>query len=365
MGLNQDIQYQILITITAAAAVLLGIPAIINVSHIKHLFDEPGDDRKIHVVKTPNLGGIGIFSSFIFVTSLLIEYAQLPTINYIYCGCIILFAVGLKDDLVGLSPVKKFAAQVFAALIIAWPGDIRLLGFYGIFGIGEIPIYFSILLTVVFIIMIVNSFNLIDGIDGLAGCIGAVAAFFYGLVFFNMNLFALSGISFALMGALIGFLYYNMFKRPAAIFMGDTGSYLIGLLLAILTIEFIEQNNISHHPDVWFVAAPAMCLAVLIIPVFDTLRVFTLRILSKRSPFSADRNHLHHRLIDLPIRQIPATLILTIINILFIYIVYHFQYLGNYILFGFIFSAALIFNFLLTYIVIWKNRRMKMNENKA
>ncbi len=313
----------ILVFVVSLSVAWFSIPYIIKVSEIKHLFDEPSEDRKIHVKRTPNLGGMAIFASFFFTTLFFVPGETFRYLNYLLCALLILFVVGLKDDLVGLSPSKKFIAQIAAAFIIAYFGDIRITGLHGVFGIHTINFWVSIGFSLFLIILIVNAFNLIDGIDGLAGIIGFIVFTIYAVGFYMMGYTSLSLISVALMGSILGFLRYNL--SPAKIFMGDTGSLLIGLIAAALTIKFVDLNRPIYTAvtdGLHIQAAPVVAISILIIPLFDTLRVFSIRALSGKSPFTADRNHLHHKLLDRGYGHTQAALILAAINFLFIAVIF-------------------------------------------
>lgn len=304
------------------------IPPIIKVARIKKLYDEPGELRKIHKRRIPSLGGIAIFTSFL-ITCGLFTASQADYANYLLAGGVIIFTIGLKDDLVGMDPYKKFAAQILAACIIACLADIRITSFYGVFGIYDIPQALSYAVSILFIVFTINAFNLIDGIDGLAGSIGAVVCTTFGIIFYQMGNMGFALIALALVGALLGFMRFNV--SPAKIFMGDSGSYTTGFVIAILTILFVELNryDASANPFPFVRSVPAVALGILIIPIFDTVRVFIIRIVNGKSPFIADRNHLHHRLIDIGLSHIQTTLILSGINILFVVLAFQLQHIGS------------------------------------
>ena len=183
-------------------------------------------------------------------------------------------------------------------------------------GIYQVPFWFSILLTIFTILVIINAYNLIDGIDGLAGGIGAIASFTFGLWFYNYNQFSLCILSFSLFSALLAFLVYNF--SPANIFMGDTGSLVVGIILAVLTVNFVELSFDSTPFEFPFRSSPAMAIAILIYPLTDLMRVFMIRLIKRRSPFHADRNHIHHFLLDLGLTHREVSLTLYLVNIGFI-----------------------------------------------
>jgi UDP-N-acetylmuramyl pentapeptide phosphotransferase/UDP-N-acetylglucosamine-1-phosphate transferase len=240
-------------------------------------------------------------------------------LQYIVAAIIILFFIGVKDDILIISASKKFIGQLLAATIVIKFADINITDMYGFLGIHELSPTISFLLSLFTIVVITNSFNLIDGVDGLAGSLSLLSSLIFGLYFWQtgQNLFAI--MAFSLTGSLIAFLIFNF--SPARIFMGDTGSLLIGLLNAIFVIKFI---SIAADPQsaLPLDSAPAIGFAILIVPLFDTLRVFTLRILKRRSPFSPDKNHIHHFLLDIGFSHRSIVFLCVGANIFFIGIAY-------------------------------------------
>jgi UDP-N-acetylmuramyl pentapeptide phosphotransferase/UDP-N-acetylglucosamine-1-phosphate transferase len=303
-------------SITAFAITFLAIPPIIKVALIKHLYDQP-DERKVHTTIIPRLGGVAIFAGCVFALTFWTAGLNYKPLQTIIAALLIIFFIGLKDDLVTLTPSKKFIGQLLAACIIVFIGDIRITSLCGIFGIYALPSFASYLFSVFTIIGITNSFNLMDGIDGLAGGVGAIAAFTFGLWFYNYDQVELCVISFSLFGALLGFLVHNFY--PAKIFMGDTGSLISGMLLSILAINFIQLSFYATPNSFQFRSSPAMAISILIIPLFDTIRIFIWRLYKKRSPFQADRNHMHHILLDIGMSQRQAAFSLFFVNLLFIF----------------------------------------------
>lgn len=299
----------------AFLASLITVPAIIKVAYHKRLVDDPRlEDRKIHRYSVPNLGGVAVFSIFALVSCLFTSSESLQHGNFIFAAGIIIFSIGLKDDLVALDPYKKFLAQFITAFITVYLADIRFTNFHGVMGIYEISPILSYFFTSISIVFIINAFNLIDGINGLLGGISLTASITYGILFYLMNESGLSVLAFSLAGAVLGFLRYNAGKR-ARIFMGDAGAYSIGFILAILSIRFVELGNTSNTLPPFIKSTPGIALAVLIIPTYDTLRVFVKRLMKGRSPFFADKNHIHHRLLGVGLNHTQATLLLIGINI--------------------------------------------------
>jgi UDP-N-acetylmuramyl pentapeptide phosphotransferase/UDP-N-acetylglucosamine-1-phosphate transferase len=302
----------------------LAIPAIITVAETKKLFDVP-DERKIHQAHIPSLGGLGIFAGFILASLLSIKLSAATEFQYFLAAAFVMFFLGLKDDILVISPIKKFIGQVLAAFLIIYKGNIQITSMHGFLGIHELPEMFGIMLTYFTIIVIINSFNLIDGIDGLAGTLGIISAAIFGSYFLAAGMVPYAVMGFALAGSLTAFLIFNY--NPARIFMGDTGSMLIGLVNAILVVKFISVAQ-TPGTDVPVYAAPAVGFTVLLIPLLDTLRVFGIRIFHQRSPFIPDRNHIHHLMLDKGWSHNTITFTLAGFSVVFVAAAYSFRYVG-------------------------------------
>lgn len=301
------------------------IPVIIEVAKDKKLFDEP-DERKVHKAVIPTLGGLGIFAGFIVASLLGVPSSVPPVFQYFVAAIMVIFFLGIKDDILILSASKKFIGQLVAAAIVIKFGGIQINDMHGFLGLHTIPHTASILLTLFTIVVITNSFNLIDGVDGLAGSLGLLTSSIFGAYFLATSQLMYAVMAFSLVGSLIGFLIYNF--SPAKIFMGDTGSLLIGLLNSVFVIKFIA---IAADPSFGLPvqSAPAIGFAILIVPLFDTLRVVTIRIISRRSPFSPDRNHIHHFLLDLGYSHRMITITCILGNIAFITLAYLLRFSGT------------------------------------
>jgi UDP-GlcNAc:undecaprenyl-phosphate/decaprenyl-phosphate GlcNAc-1-phosphate transferase len=302
----------------------LAIPIVLQIAEEKKLFDLP-DERKIHKVPVPSLGGVGIFGGFLLAALLSISAQKNPEFQYFFAASIVIFFIGLKDDIIVLSASKKFIGQVIAASILIHLGQIRITSMHGLFGFNEISDGFSYALSYLTIIVVMNSFNLIDGVDGLAGTLGLLTMILFGSYFFAVGMFAYSLLAFALGGSLLAFLIFN--HHPAKIFMGDSGSLMIGLVNAILVIKFITvANPLSTILPIQ--SEVAIAFAILMIPLLDTLRVFSIRIFKGSSPFTPDRNHVHHLLLDRGFKHTGVTFFCLFLNIGFIALAYFGQNLG-------------------------------------
>lgn len=304
------------------------IPIIIRVAEMKHLFDVPDDDRKVHINPVPSLGGIGIFAGFILALLVAVPNGGLD-LQFMAAAFMVIFFLGIKDDIVVLTPLKKFLGQLVAAAILVFKGGIMIHSMHGFLGMQELPYAFSVALTFFTIIVITNSFNLIDGVDGLAGSLGMLSTCAFGVYFFLAQEPLYSVMAFSMAGALSAFLIFNV--SPAKIFMGDTGSLLVGTVNSILVIKFIQLAS-SASSNLSIPSAPAIGFAVLFVPLFDTLRIFSYRILSRRSPFSPDRNHVHHLLLEKGCSHNMVTFLAVAFNVIIMVLTFMGRNLGNTIL---------------------------------
>ena len=307
----------VLAFLTAFFLAFFAIPSIIQIARMKHLYDEPGE-RSSHRVRTPSLGGIAIFAGAIFAIVYWTPFTVFGNLQYILCAMTIIFLVGAKDDISPVAPSKKVAAQVMAAAIVAIKSDIRLDSLYGFLGFElSLPYWLSVVLTIFTILVITNAFNLIDGINGLAGSIGLLICLLLGSWFYLAGAIEYATLAFAMAGALLAFLKYNI--TPAQVFMGDTGSLILGLVVSILSIRFIAYNHGLSPAAYYHIPKGAVvAIGLLIVPLFDTSRVFVTRMLRGQSPFQADRRHIHHLLIDYGFSHSHATGILVVFNLLVI-----------------------------------------------
>lgn len=340
--------------ITSFLVTYYSIPSIVSVARAKKLYDEP-NGRTSHLNATPTLGGLPIFSAVMITMLVFFDFTSFPDMQYVMAGSIIIFFIGIKDDILSISPLKKLGGQVTASLIIIILGDIRFTHLHGFLDITFIPYWPSVVLTLFVLILIINCFNLIDGIDGLASGIGIVASLSFGVWFGLIKDWEYVAVSLAILGALAAFFYFNVWGTKNKIFMGDTGSLLLGLFMAVLVIHFNEAN-IYHNNPYNVMGAPAVSFGILIIPLFDTLRVFVTRTMSNKSPFSPDKGHVHHRLLKLGNSHLRATLILMGINVLFVIFVFIMHKMSLEPLFVLLFLLATIISYLPVYLLKKNNK---------
>jgi UDP-GlcNAc:undecaprenyl-phosphate/decaprenyl-phosphate GlcNAc-1-phosphate transferase len=314
------------ITVTGIPAILLAfftslvitwyfVPRIIRVVNERNLVNRPVE-HNIHEGNIPRLGGIAIFAGF--TTGLLLSVnGYIHGITYITVSCLLIFFVGLIDDLLFLKPKNKLASEILIVFVIVLFTDLRFTDLHGFLGISVIPAWVSYLLSVFLIVIIMNAFNLIDGIDGLASSVGVISALAFGIWFYLSGDWGYTIMSVSLTGALLAFLRFNLSSGKDKIFMGDSGSLVIGLVLAIFAVHF-SQLNLTDKAAYKLYSSPSVSIAILIIPLFDTLRVIVLRIRDHQHPFIADNRHVHHMMLRAGFSHKKATVVISIFNIFLI-----------------------------------------------
>lgn len=303
------------------AFVLTGmlIPQILVIAFRKRLFDGH-DARKVHTGEVPRLGGIAFVPAIIFSVLatvglvLIVNSVEMHTalettlvpLFFLICSLMLLFLVGIADDLIGVRYGAKFLFQILASVLLIGSG-VWVSDFYGLFGLGTLPVYAGWPVTIVAVVVVVNAVNLIDGIDGLASGLSALALLFYGMVFYLGGKYIYSMVAFGAVGSLLPFIYYNVFGkavRRKKIFMGDTGSLTIGMVLVFLAVNVTEYPFAKEE----FTDVNPMIVAIspLLVPLFDVVRVFCRRLRCHRNPFMPDRSHIHHKLLALGLSPAAA-----------------------------------------------------------
>lgn len=306
------------------------IPKIILIAFRRNLFDEI-DERKIHRGVVPRLGGIAFFPAFLFsltlVVALNLRLGSAPMIDAIggafvpiyfeICAIILLYLVGIADDLIGVRYMAKFVVQIVCAILLACSG-MYIDNLYGILWLNELPDVLAWLFSILVTVYVVNAINLIDGIDGLASGLSSIALIFYAVVFFNGGEFIYSLLAVASAGTLFPFFYYNVFgdvTKQKKIFMGDTGALTIGMVLVFCAIAVMcakpDFLTVDYNPAI-------VALSPLIVPCFDVFRVYFHRVKKGRNPFLPDKCHIHHKILALGMNQAAALLTILGVSIAFI-----------------------------------------------
>ena len=331
---------------------LISIPKIIRISYKKQLMDVPGE-RSSHITKIPTLGGVALFfgivvSTSIFATDLGVNY------SFFLSAITILFFIGLMDDLLVVAPDKKLYGQLISTTLIIFGSGIMINSFSGLFGIHEIPYFLGVILTLFVFVVLINAFNLIDGVDGLATGVGILISLCFVFIFFRIFDYGLGILAVSTLAVLLGFGRYNLSKK-FKIFMGDTGSMVIGFILTFMAVRFLF---VSEHSNLGLKTAPVLLLFIFVIPILDTITVFSIRLLKGISPFSADKNHLHHNFLKLGFNHIQTSLILISVNVVFILVGYYFRNIEINILFLIFILLSISFVFSLRIIVQKKQDKL-------
>lgn len=296
----------------------LTIPKIIGVVEYKRLMDDP-NHRSSHSSRTPTLGGMAFYYTIILALFFIKDRDFFDEAMYIIPGLTILFIIGLKDDLLVLAPGTKLLAQAIAVSFIIANDSFTIYSLNGFLNINEIPYFLYIAIGGFMMLTIINSYNLIDGIDGLASVVGIIIMVIYTTIFYLTEEYFYALLSITLNASLMAFLGFNL-SSDKKIFMGDTGSMIVGFMISIFTLKFLALKP-HVYTDLPFLLenAPLIAISILIVPLFDTARVFTIRLVNKKGPFSPDRNHTHHVLIDYwGLSHKQASFIIGCFNLLFV-----------------------------------------------
>lgn len=350
--------YPILIAIFSFAIGLICMPVVIKIAKVRHFVVKP-NKRMSHKGEVPNIGGIDIFMSFI-LAYLLFEYDQLQNSQYIFIGVFLILMTGFVDDLLVITPSWKMFGELLAGSFLILISNVRLTSLHGFCNIYGIPLVASILLSFFVFIVIVNSLNLIDGVDGLASGLGMIYSLFFALYFQQIGEIHLSILAYCLIGSLAVFFIYNVFGRSKRkIFMGDSGSLLLGYMMTLFVFRFCEIN--ASRPDLGIChsqSAPSVMIALLAIPLFDTMRVMAARIRKHQSPFTADKNHLHHLLLRIGLPHVQVTCVLLCLTVGSIAIGWSLRNLAN----GYLTAIIFVYCTLYTWI-IWLLVKRKEGKN--
>lgn len=303
------------------------IPTILKISKRKNLMEEPVD-RSSHETRIPNLGGVAIFYS-IGICTPIFAYELFESYKFLFASLVILLYIGVMDDIVVIGPRKKLIAQILISAFMVIGSDVRIKNLFGVLGVYELNYYISVFFSILTFIILINAFNLIDGIDGLAGSYSLVTSCIFGICYYRLGEynFPMVVLTSVIVGTMTAFLYYNLSERKLKIFMGDTGSMILGFLLTFTAIYFINIFDPSNPKHYHLESAPAIAFAILILPIIDTLNVIIVRLANKKSPLRPDRNHLHHKLLNLGFSHKKSVAYIIVYYLLIIIFTYVFRHL--------------------------------------
>ena len=299
----------ILPILVASLAVFMIHPTLIRVASLKQIVDNP-NARKLNKTPIPVLGGVGVFFGIMFSMGVAGYYLDRINIPYvIIIAMLLLLYTGVGDDILGLTPRTRFLMQIFSVCLMMFFGRTYMDNFHGIWGIYELPKIVAGALTVFSCVGIINALNLIDGVDGLCSGYGMFASLLFGICFMRMGDTTCTVLSFSMFGALLPFMLYNVFGHRLKMFLGDGGSLIVGFLCALFVTRVIQTGS-----DTVTGSTISFTLAILAIPVFDTVRVMLARIYNRRSPFHPDKTHLHHMFISLGFSHVITSINIITLN---------------------------------------------------
>ena len=309
----------IMIVIISFLLVYVIIPNIHRIIKVRNLNDQP-NNRSSHFCPTPTMAGVAFYFT-IMISLFFIKHFDIENIgNNLIAAITIVFIIGLKDDLVVTSPRDKLTMETIAIIFLLLSNSMHVKTLNGFLGIYELPELLEYCGIIFILLTIINAFNFIDGIDGLASTIAIVIFSVFSLIFYASDLHFYFLISLSVIGMLLAYLYYN-FSTTQKIFMGDTGSLLIGFFIGFCTLKFLSMDT-SLLSNFTFKAENKLVIvfAVLFMPLFDMFRVIGLRMMEGKSPFKADRNHIHHILIDSGLSHFKVAMTLGFLNYVIIII---------------------------------------------
>lgn len=304
---------KILLTIVCAmTATSLIHPRLVKLARSKHFVDKP-NYRKLNKVPIPVLGGFGVFASLVVTFGVITMFFDSSALFVPFTAMSIMAFTGLIDDGVGLSARSKSYIQTFAVCILIFGGGLQIDNLHGLWGVYELPQYISIPLTIIACVGLINAVNLIDGVDGLSSGFGILTSVICGVIFFLADDIIFALLAAAVTGALIPFFRHNVYGSKYKMFMGDCGSLVLGVVCCIYAIRFLQFDAFV----LWKITSPvSLTIAIFAIPIFDTLRVMLTRILHGRSPFSPDKNHIHHMFINFGFSHVNTAINILILNTL-------------------------------------------------
>ncbi|WP_296635739.1 MraY family glycosyltransferase [Polaribacter sp.] len=320
------------------------------------------EERSSHTSITPSFGGVSFYIALLVFFALVFSQENILLLGTLFFSVSVIFFTGLKDDLKDISPKAKLLGQCIAIGALLFHSEFRITDLHGFLGVTALPTFVSVLFSTFLYVSLMNAYNLIDGIDGLASIIGIVVASSFGVLFFSIGLYFYVGLCVVIVGMLLAFLRFN-FSSKRKLFMGDTGSLILGLLFGVLTMRLLSVGfSTVSALGISRSYLPVLALAILSIPAFDIVRVVCIRKIHKKPFFSPDRNHLHHVLIDSGLSHAKTSLLAGGINIWLITVVYN-----ALLQYGLITGIVVLFAgyFVLTVSLFVLNRRLGPKRMKV
>lgn len=304
----------ILLFLTAMLVSSLAYPLVLYFAKRHNIVDNP-DARKLQRVPIPVLGGVVVYAGVVAGMAVLFMFMKEPVLIWGFFAMTFLMIIGIWDDIKDLSVNLRFLVEICIVLLFIQMTDVYIDSFHGLFGIDSLPSWFSIPFSVICGVGIINAVNMIDGVDGYSSGYGMMASLLFALTFHSVWSMTMVGMAVILAGALLPFFMHNVFGVRSKMFIGDGGTLMLGMLMVVFTFYTLSSKTHCDQLGDMNLSLPALCLAVLCIPVFDTLRVMFMRILRGKSPFRPDKTHLHHLFIDMGFSHLGAALGILMVNL--------------------------------------------------
>ena len=289
-------------------------PKLVKIALLKNIVDNP-DARKLQRTPVPVLGGVAVFFGVVIAIGCMSAVVDCSGLPVVIMAMMVMLYIGTMDDILSLSPALRFAVEFFVALLLIFNGGYLLDDFHGLWGVGMLPDWMAVPLTVVAVVGIINAINLIDGVNGLSSGYCITACTMFGTLFYLSGDMKMTLLAVVSVGALIPFFFHNVFGKTSKMFIGDGGTLVMGIIMSIFVIEILQSGSLCAAYVGESIGLIPFALAVLCIPVFDTLRVMSTRILKGTSPFHPDKTHLHHMFIELGASHMATTLAILSLNV--------------------------------------------------
>lgn len=288
-------------------------PRLVRIALDKNIVDNP-NARKLQRRPTPVLGGIAVFFGSVIGLGCASITCDCSELFIVVVAMMIMLYTGTMDDILDLSPALRFLIEIGTVLLLIFVGGYTLNDFHGLWGLNQIPQGVAIPLTVFTAVGIINAINLIDGVDGLSSGYCILTSLLFGVMFWYVGDRTMCMLAVVAAGSLIPFFFHNVFGKSSKMFIGDGGTLVMGIVMSVFVIRILRHGSMSEVYDAVNIGLVPFTLAVLSVPVFDTLRVMTTRILKRKSPFHPDKTHLHHMFIRLGCSHAATTLAILILN---------------------------------------------------
>ena len=285
-----------------------------RISVLKNIVDNP-EERKLQKYPVPVLGGIAVFFGIIVSLVASQVFFSSASLFSLLGIMVIMLYIGTMDDILSLSPGIRFFIEIIIVLLLIYGNDCSINNFHGLWGIWKIPSYIAVPLTVFACVGIVNAINMIDGVDGLMSMYGITTSILFGAVFYKSGEVDMAAMAMIATGAMIPFFMHNVFGKKSKMFLGDGGALMIGIMMSVFVIYILRDESLCSQAVCSNFGLVPFTLAVLSIPVFDTLRVMTRRILHGTSPFLPDKKHLHHMFIGLGFSHFGTSFSIVLLNL--------------------------------------------------